>query len=556
MIKHTSVDDRVGLRNNRNVQSPPPLDNIDIDEVEAAALQSAVRNSIRTTPGAFAVIPLDIEARNTTAAAAAADTPRSVPSSADPQDGAADNSLGATGEAALSSSSYDGANSIVTDDNGNGGGGNYNGHYLPIDIIAEATLVPSQHEMEEEEVNSAPTEAACELVPIGTNNATPPDEAPPSEMVTSLNHDGLADSSRQQHNANCADNTLPTAVIATAEPMKGMSAVICNRHFRLGWWHFIIVIAIVLLIVLPSALIPQRRNRQQDSTTNWMDDHTNYLQATIEQILIQNSISNAAHSMIHLPHNIKHWIGWPTVVMERMRSNQNQSKGPLRTLYNDTYWHGWRKQYDFLTNTNECEWGVGANNGFNVIDCNNDGFVTLINLWQNQLVGVIPTELVHLRNCTALDFLTNRLSGEVPVEITQMKLDYLNLGYNQLSGTVMPEYGNLVNVSYLMMDFNKLVGTIPPELGKLTQLSGWLSLEGNSLTGTIPQSFVGFTNATWIYLNQNDLTGSAEFLCDALKPVEGYGYTNMNLTSPLLELQVDREKVNCTCCKCCPVKGN
>ena len=107
-----------------------------------------------------------------------------------------------------------------------------------------------------------------------------------------------------------------------------------------------------------------------------------------------------------------------------------------------------------------------------------------------------------------------------------------------------------------MMDFNKLVGTIPPELGKLTQLSGWLSLGGNSLTGTIPQSFVGFTNATWIYLNQNDLTGSAEFLCDALKPVEGYGYTNMNLTSPLLELQVDREKVNCTCCKCCPVKGN
>eukprot|EP00984_Skeletonema_dohrnii_P023102 scaffold12198_cov85-Skeletonema_dohrnii-CCMP3373.AAC.2 len=108
--------------------------------------------------------------------------------------------------------------------------------------------------------------------------------------------------------------------------------------------------------------------------------------------------------------------------------------------------------------------------------------------------------------------------------------------------------------AYLMMDFNKLVGTIPPELGKLTQLSGWLSLEGNSLTGTIPQSFVGFTNATWIYLNQNDLTGSAEFLCDALKPVEGYGYTNVNSTSPLLELWVDREEVNCTCCNCCPVK--
>ena len=105
-----------------------------------------------------------------------------------------------------------------------------------------------------------------------------------------------------------------------------------------------------------------------------------------------------------------------------------------------------------------------------------------------------------------------------------------------------------------MMDFNKLVGSVPPELGKLTQLSGWLSLEGNDLTGTIPQSFADLTNATWIYLNHNRLTGSAEFLCDSLDPVEGYGFTNVNSTSPLLELWVDREEVNCTCCNCCPFK--
>jgi len=467
MIKHTSVDERVGLRNNRNVQSPPPLDNIDNDEVETAALQSAVRNSIRTTPGAFAVNPIPFEARNNITAAADV-TLQSAHSSAAPQQGAVGNDLGATGEAALSSSSSDGANNSATDDNGNGGGGNYNGHYLPanIDIIAEATLVPSQDSIEEEDLNIAPTEAACELVPIGGNNNTPPDEealvvdeAPPSEMVTSrLNHDGrLADSSRQQHNANSsADNTLPTAVIATAEPMKGMSAVICNRHFRLGWWHFLIVIAIILLIILPSTLIPQRRNRRQDVTTNWMDDHTNYLQATIEQILIQNSISNPAtfNDTSSPQYQALDWMANSGDGADMILSESIQGATPyiiqryiLAVLYYSTTGVGWNKQYDFLTNTNECEWGVGANNGFNVIDCNNDGFVTLINLWQNSLVGVIPTELVHLRNCTALDFLTNRLSGEVPVEITQMKLDYLNLGYNQLSGTVMPEYGNLVNVS-------------------------------------------------------------------------------------------------------------
>lgn len=115
---------------------------------------------------------------------------------------------------------------------------------------------------------------------------------------------------------------------------------------------------------------------------------------------------------------------------------------------------------------------------------------------------------------------------------------------------------SMYDTAYLMMDFNKLVGTIPPELGKLTQLTGWLSLEGNSLTGTIPESFVGFTNATWIYLNQNKLSGSAEFLCDALNPVEKYGYADVNSTSPLMELWVDREEVNCTCCNCCPFLEN
>ena len=107
--------------------------------------------------------------------------------------------------------------------------------------------------------------------------------------------------------------------------------------------------------------------------------------------------------------------------------------------------------------------------------------------------------------------------------------------------------------AYLMVDYNDLTGTIPSELGNLDQLSGWLSLEGNQLHGTIPSSFARLTNATWIYLNGNELTGSADFLCEALQPVEGPGYTNENSTSPLLELWVDHTEVTCKCCNCCPM---
>jgi len=103
-----------------------------------------------------------------------------------------------------------------------------------------------------------------------------------------------------------------------------------------------------------------------------------------------------------------------------------------------------------------------------------------------------------------------------------------------------------------MLDNNDLTGTIPPELGNLTQLYGWLSLEGNQLTGTVPSSFAQFTNAAWIYLNYNKLTGSAEFMCEALRPTEAPGGAYANESSALSELWVDVGEVECSCCNCCP----
>ena len=77
------------------------------------------------------------------------------------------------------------------------------------------------------------------------------------------------------------------------------------------------------------------------------------------------------------------------------------------------------------------------------------------------------------------------------------QLQYLNLGYNRLTGTLSPDLGNLDQLQYFMVDLNRLTGTIPPELSRLgANLTGWLSLEGNDLTGTVPPSFESFVNAT------------------------------------------------------------
>ena len=433
MIKHTSDDEN---NNNTDVQSRPS-DRIDNDEAtaianqnqeeEEEALQIAVINSIRTTPGAFAVTPVEPPRRptaniNITAAAAEGDndTSRRAPSSAG-------NSVGAA-EAFSSShadADADGADNNNTTNNSGGEmriANNYNGHYLPanIDIIAEATLVSSQHEMKEDEGEDedlVPTEAACELVPTNNDNHrsssnTGELRGDDSFVVQASTTRGAAAIIDQQLTA--ADNTIPV-VIATAEPMGRMSAVIiiCHRHFRLKWWHFVIVVvAIILLVVLPSTLIPRRQTRMKqqklqdddddittnnnDITSNWMDHSTN-LQATIKQILIQNSIiSNPAttfHNKSSPQYQALDWMAYQGGV-DTILSTSEQQATPyiiqryiLAVLYYSTTGPKWKKQYNFLTNSmTECDWGVGANNGFNVIDCNNDGFVTLINLWQNNLM--------------------------------------------------------------------------------------------------------------------------------------------------------------------------
>ena len=53
----------------------------------------------------------------------------------------------------------------------------------------------------------------------------------------------------------------------------------------------------------------------------------------------------------------------------------------------------------------------------------------------------------------------------------------LRLGWNQLSGTIPPELGNLSALTYLALGRNQLSGTVPPTLGNLTALTalslGW-----------------------------------------------------------------------------------
>jgi Leucine-rich repeat (LRR) protein len=88
---------------------------------------------------------------------------------------------------------------------------------------------------------------------------------------------------------------------------------------------------------------------------------------------------------------------------------------------------------------------------------------------------------------TSLNLGNNSLSGEIPVTFGQLKnLTMLFLSYNKLNGGIPSVLGSLDSLQYLYVGINNLTGTIPAELGNLDLQI--LSLDGNSLSGDIPES--------------------------------------------------------------------
>ena len=70
--------------------------------------------------------------------------------------------------------------------------------------------------------------------------------------------------------------------------------------------------------------------------------------------------------------------------------------------------------------------------------------------------------------------------------------DSLNLSFNQLTGSIPPEIGNLTNLNWLSLVNNQLTGEIPPEVCDMIESNNWQTswsfedhiLAGNNLTNT------------------------------------------------------------------------
>uniref|UniRef100_A0ACD5VEQ0 Uncharacterized protein n=2 Tax=Avena sativa TaxID=4498 RepID=A0ACD5VEQ0_AVESA len=199
------------------------------------------------------------------------------------------------------------------------------------------------------------------------------------------------------------------------------------------------------------------------------------------------------------------------------------------------------------------EFSLGDNQFSGVIPSSISNLTTLTGLWLsiNRFSGFVPPNLGRLQylvrlflhetnveandregwefitsmaNCSQLATLliaNNSFSGRLPNSIVNLSttLQYLYLGYNNISGYIPSDIGNLVGLSVLEIEHTLMSGLIPESIGKLVNLVQ-LYLENNSFSGLIPPSIGNLTQLEWLLAPNNNLQGPIPANLGALKSLQ------------------------------------
>lgn len=159
----------------------------------------------------------------------------------------------------------------------------------------------------------------------------------------------------------------------------------------------------------------------------------------------------------------------------------------------------WKERPGWLEYAEGCNWyGVNCINGR----------VSEIVLTANRLTGTLIPELGQLTSLKLLILDINDLSGPIPPELGNLtNLEKLILSRNELSGSIPATLGNLLNMKELRLDLNELSGPIPSALGNLKQMDA-LVLGYNNLSGTIPPTLGSLPALRHLFIHENELTGT------------------------------------------------
>ncbi|KAK8518945.1 hypothetical protein V6N13_017798 [Hibiscus sabdariffa] len=156
----------------------------------------------------------------------------------------------------------------------------------------------------------------------------------------------------------------------------------------------------------------------------------------------------------------------------------------------------------------------------------------VLDLSDNQFVGSVPT-VIHLRSVKHLDLSKNSFSSFLGVEFckSSSRIRYLNLADN-FFGEASLYLENCTSLRYLFLNGNGLSGTLPENLFLLQHLKV-LHLEQNRFSGPLSYGIGNLSNLVELDISSNDFVGSLPDVFRSLRKLESFSASSNRLTGLL-----------------------
>ena len=221
-----------------------------------------------------------------------------------------------------------------------------------------------------------------------------------------------------------------------------------------------------------------------------------------------------------------HWFAnLNTIPSSNMSCSELGDRLILEVLYSSLNGRFWTRRTNWLTDAPLAHWyGVRTNE---------EGRVTEISFYNNELKGEIPLELTKLDRLRLLRIQSDEIHGEIPAEIRSLEeLTHLTLRSTFLTGSIPSELGDLKKLTSLDLANNQLYGPIPSEIGKLEKLR-YLGLENNHLNGTLPKEIGNLTELTHLLLFRNAIGGPLPTEIGDMKSLEVFWSWFTSFSGPI-----------------------
>jgi len=183
----------------------------------------------------------------------------------------------------------------------------------------------------------------------------------------------------------------------------------------------------------------------------------------------------------------------------------------LVDLYTNTNGAAWTDNSGWITastaSCDPCTWyGITCDNQNNVIG---------IDLFNNNLVGTVPTSIGELTKLRTLKLMNNDLTGTFPDIWTELTaLEFIDLSNNGFTGSMPLSLSSLIKLNTLYIENNNMDGPLLPEIADLPLINVYWT-KNNDFSGCYPDSYTElcdiastkFTNNPSLPTSGNDFDG-------------------------------------------------